>query len=207
MKKLMIAVAVVLAGIAANAATIKWNVDYADLPGSDETTSIPMTGYYGFLIVNSVSGAGAESYTGPSYSLALAQAALADGDISFIDNYALTTAGGVAGTAFGETSAVSDALGSFANNTTVDAYLVILDAESTDKATKAFILDQSYDEDGIASNPTTSINGSGGSDAIAFGQAWYATEDAGAWKAVPEPTSGLLLLIGVAGLALRRRRA
>lgn len=27
------------------------------------------------------------------------------------------------------------------------------------------------------------------------------------WQVVPEPTSGLLLLIGVAGLALRRRRA
>jgi len=30
---------------------------------------------------------------------------------------------------------------------------------------------------------------------------------AGAWTAVPEPTSGLLLLLGVAGLALRRKRA
>ena len=27
------------------------------------------------------------------------------------------------------------------------------------------------------------------------------------WAAVPEPTSGLLVLLGMAGLALRRRRA
>jgi len=27
------------------------------------------------------------------------------------------------------------------------------------------------------------------------------------WTAVPEPTSGLLMLLGMAGLALRRRRA
>ena len=39
----------------------------------------------------------------------------------------------------------------------------------------------------------------------------FATSDGptvtGGWQAVPEPTSGLLLLLGVASLALRRRRA
>ena len=39
-------------------------------------------------------------------------------------------------------------------------------------------------------------------NATSFGSAgWYTTE------AVPEPTSGLLMLLGMAGLALRRKRA
>ena len=43
--------------------------------------------------------------------------------------------------------------------------------------------------------------------------AGFATETAkitygtGTWESVPEPTSGLLLLLGVAGLALKRKRA
>ena len=37
-------------------------------------------------------------------------------------------------------------------------------------------------------------------------QATY-TSNTSNWQAIPEPTSGLLLLLGVAGLALKRRRA
>ena len=41
---------------------------------------------------------------------------------------------------------------------------------------------------------------------IGFGSLKTATQTASNWQAVPEPTSGLLLLLGMAGLALKRKR-
>lgn len=40
---------------------------------------------------------------------------------------------------------------------------------------------------------------------VAFSSMATVTQTASNWAAVPEPTSGLLMLLGVAGLALRRR--
>ena len=42
---------------------------------------------------------------------------------------------------------------------------------------------------------------------LTFGNMATATQNASNWQVVPEPTSGLLLLLGVAGLALKRKRA
>ena len=46
-----------------------------------------------------------------------------------------------------------------------------------------------------------------GTATVGFGNLATYTSTASNWQSVPEPTSGLLMLLGMAGLALRRRRA
>ena len=107
------------------------------------------------------------------------------------------SSGGIASTSFSDGTAVGDYLNSyFAAVVTIsgDDYLFISDAAST------------LAVEGKTSK--ISFNAKTASQAAAFDAAggysaggWYTT------AAVPEPTSGLLMLLGMAGLALRRRRA
>ena len=88
---------------------------------------------------------------------------------------------------------------SFTSDTGVNAYMVVFD---TDKV----YISESYEIFANPLDPTTGsfdvLAGTGSDNAPISG----AYTGAG-WYAVPEPTSGLLMLIGMAGLALRRRRA
>jgi len=80
-------------------------------------------------------------------------------------------------------------------------YAVIYDAGTVDKASHYIVSD----------DKAWSVNALGKDITVAFGN-MTATTTANTfrnstWQSVPEPTSGLLMLLGVAGLALRRKRA
>lgn len=101
-----------------------------------------------------------------------------------------------AGTTFRATGS-----GSQSDGSTASYYAVIYDASSV-AAAKNYI---------VSDNVSVTTPANGASVNLAFG-AMTATTTANkflnsSWTAVPEPTSGLLMLLGMAGLALRRRRA
>ena len=89
----------------------------------------------------------------------------------------------------------SSAYGDFGQGETISVFAIILDAKTVADANNYMVLDaQSY-----------TFGSAGEAKQIAWG-----SQAANTWQstaAVPEPTSGLLMLVGLAGLALRRRRA
>ena len=188
MKKLMVMLGALATAVFAHAATIDWGIEYA----MDPVTGGDMGGnYYAFFVASA--GAGSTA----TFDRDLAIAALTDGDASFVNTYAIDE-----GVAFDWGEAVQYAVGSFDNAQTISGYAVILNAATVADATKAFITEVG----------STAINNIGGADTLQFGDISEATAVAGNWynlgsAPIPEPTSGLLILLGMAGLALRRRRA
>ena len=79
------------------------------------------------------------------------------------------------------------------------AYIVVFDTATITDASNYYVTEvKSFDT--YTGTETASVK---------FGNQSTPSQAAGAWTAVavPEPTSGLLMLVGLAGLALRRRRA
>ena len=179
MKKLIVAAAAVMLGVIAQAASVAWSVDYTYKMGTTDAAE-------GWAMV---------FFDNAEVARSTFIGSLATGGYK---DY-ITTSGGVA---FDLTDSDGYADGfsktdTYGNPETISGYFVLFNSDDATKATYAYV--SGLEE--ATTGATEGINA-----IMGFGDV-VATQDAGNWTAIPEPTSGLLLLVGGALLALKRRRA
>lgn len=188
MKKLLTAVAVAAIASISSAATFDWawtakSGRLYDGAGSDSGNRYAGTGYL-------ISGASLSQAT----LLATFYDTATTVDATYLSGKALST---------GSFSSGRMIMGTFTMNeaSEFNAYFVVLSGDG-----KGIYLSDAATFDIQAVGTSTAIFGDQSSYSSSFKTANAAYSGAG-WYAVPEPTSGLLLLIGMAGLALKRKRA
>ena len=210
MKKLMIAAAIVCAAAFSQAATLKWgDGTLKDQAGNTAGADVHMASFYLGASTDS-DGKAAAAYT---YLTTLATQSGIDAAQKYMwDNY--SAANGtltINGVEFAAKNADRTASGGEVLSTTVSGL---------SSGTTYYFASIFQDKDGTGADAKTdyymanvgSFTASAGSKVYdKMGTLWLG-EDGTAegkvtWQSVPEPISGLLLLLGVAGLALRRRRA
>ncbi len=192
MKKLILAAAVIGAAVATQAATVKWDsaklFTAASAEGGFSTTAIKSaaTGYLFTLTASEYDGFLAD------YN--------ANGNMkSVYDAYTK----GKLGTAAqdGKTKTLSSALALTTEAAVGDTvYGAIIYTYHDDALDKDFY---------IANVATGTVGAESGLSLMNLGTYFLGQDtgtSTGGWSAVPEPTSGLLMLLGIAGLALRRKQ-
>ena len=182
MKKLILAAALACAAAFANAAAIDWKasavLDPVATAAAGKNTA--GSGWLGYVIM-------AADYSTVTSDLAAGKT----------DSLVSKHVGEVKQTSNKGAFAATTATGNVASGSQ-DFYLIVLNSETLAGAT------------GFAVSAKTTVEVDASLDTtVAFGSMADATHDASSWTTVaaPEPTSGLLLLLGVAGLALKRKRA
>ena len=186
MKKLMIAAAIVCAAITSQASSVNWS-----------STSVPYFFDTSALAGNKDYTAGGLTMQNSGYTFSYVLAVtLAVSDVAATDS--ATVKYNIITGKFNNNGITID--GSIAAGTTYN-YLITI---TTDLSGMGKVGEWDYS----AATATTSISGvfDGSSGASNIQSGIPAIWTVSGAQAVPEPTSGLLLLLGVAGLALRRKQ-
>ena len=180
MKKLMTAIAVAFAAAVVNAAAVSWSAGGIVDPWATQAAgkNTPASGWVGYLVLAS--------------DLDTISSGLTSGDTSVLAaavDHNTTTAKGqfAAGAATGNVAAGSQ-----------DFYVIVFNAANVDDATSFYV-----------STKASAVVDASLDTPITFSSQATNSKNVANWTAmsVPEPTSGLLLLLGMAGLALKRKRA
>ncbi len=179
MKKLILAAAIVCAAAVSQAAAVGWScAGLANYAGDA----------YGFFII------GQNEVTSVAQITALLDAGKSVSSYAFYE-------GSIGSTGAISVGATASGL-SVPNSASYTSFFVIFDNADVAKANNYLTITTDQ-----AANLAKTVNATAASVSFAAAnQSTYANNPAN-WSAVPEPTSGLLMLLGVAGLALRRRRA
>ena len=189
MKKLVIAVAAVAIGIAANAASYSWATTKGYLYDGTGDSAAKITSGTAYLVLSSYAQSDLVSLFASNNGDAATTLATLQGNAAYLGTGTIGSNARMSGS--GTTSATES----------ITTYFVVFNGSnmySSDTATS--------DYDGLAQAHDITFGTSMTSSSKAL-PSEGAYSGAGWYTAVPEPTSGLLMLLGMAGLALRRRRA
>ena len=182
MKKLMVVACAVAMAAVAQAGAVKWSAtQISEAP--DVTFGAGVT-YSAYLFIGDDVSAVTKYLVGEEQDFdAFGKAALASRTQAYDTTKEVLTFGAIGS-------------GDYAN-VEITAFMIVLNAADIEDATYYQVVEKSE------TPYITKTFGKNGDQTYAWGSQAENTN----WQSIPEPTSGLLLLLGVAGLALRRRRA